>query len=75
DRTIYGIVVDENGEPLPAARVEQVRQTKDEALTAVVTDINGHFRLTLLGTAKEIEVSYLGYETKKVNLTDAESYK
>lgn len=37
--------------------------------------MNGHFRLTLLRTAKEIEISYLGYESKKVRLTSANSYR
>lgn len=65
DRMISGIVVDENGAPLPAAHIRQVSQTKGEELAAVITDMNGHFRLTLLRTAKEIEVSFLGYESKK----------
>jgi hypothetical protein len=64
DRMISGIVVDENGDPLPAAHIRQVSQTKGEELAAVITDMNGHFRLTLLRTAKEIEISYLGYESK-----------
>ena len=71
DRMISGIVVDENGDPLPAAHIRQVSQTKGEELAAVITDMNGHFRLTLLRTAKEIEISYLGYESKKVRLTSA----
>ena len=75
DRMISGIVVDENGAPLPAAHIRQVSQTKGEELAAVITDMNGHFRLTLLRTAKEIEVSFLGYESKKVRLTSAESYR
>lgn len=75
DRTISGIVVDENGDPLPAAHVQQVSQTQGEALAAVITDMNGHFRLSLPHTAREIEVSYLGYETKNVKLTGAQSYK
>lgn len=75
DRMISGIVVDENGDPLPAAHIRQVSQTKGEELAAVITDMNGHFRLTLLRTAKEIEISYLGYESKKVRLTSANSYR
>ena len=75
DRMISGMVVDENGDPLPAAHIRQVSQTKGEELAAVITDMNGHFRLTLLRTAKEIEISYLGYESKKVRLTSANSYR
>ena len=55
DRMISGIVVDENGDPLPAAHIRQVSQTKGEELAAVITDMNGHFRLTLLRTAKELQ--------------------
>ena len=41
DRMISGIVVDENGDPLPAAHIRQVSQTKGEELAAVITDMNG----------------------------------
>ncbi|MCQ4902131.1 hypothetical protein NE655_23010, partial [Phocaeicola vulgatus] len=37
--------------------------------------MNVHFRLTLLRTAKEIEIYYLGYESKKVRLTSANRYR
>lgn len=36
DRMISGIVVDENGDPLPAAHIRQVSQTKGEELAAVI---------------------------------------
>ncbi len=75
DRTISGIVLDENGEPLPAAHVRQVEQTKGEELAAVITDLNGHFRLTLVDTAKEIQISFMGYDTQKVALTQETSYR
>jgi hypothetical protein len=39
DRMISGIVVDENGDPLPAAHIRQVSQTKGEELAAVITDM------------------------------------
>lgn len=75
DRTITGIVVDENGELLLAAHVRQVVQTQGEEIATVITDANGHFRLTLARTTREIEVSYIGYETQRVKLTAAESYR
>lgn len=34
DRMISGIVVDENGDPLPAAHIRQVSQTKGEELVS-----------------------------------------
>ena len=54
---ISGIVVDENVDPLPAAHIRQVSHTNVEELADVITDMNGHFRLSLLRTAKEIEFS------------------
>lgn len=74
DRTIYGIVVDENGEPLPAAHVRQVPLNEGDEVAAVITDLNGHFRLTLLAETKEIEVSYIGYDNQRVSLTSSQSY-
>lgn len=74
-RTIDGIVLDENGEPLPAAHVWQVGQQRGEALSAVITDVQGHFRLTVVDTTQEIEVSFLGYETRRVKLTNENSYR
>ncbi|MBB4042955.1 SusC/RagA family TonB-linked outer membrane protein [Bacteroides reticulotermitis] len=74
-RTISGIVVDETGEPLPGASVVQKRANKSESLNAVIVDIHGHFSLTLANSAQEIEISYLGYETKTVKLTSEMSYR
>ena len=73
EREIHGIVTDENGDPLPAAQILQVRQNKQESLHGVVTDINGHFHISLPRTAKAIEVSYIGYRTKSVALEEGRS--
>ncbi len=75
NRTISGIVVDENGLPLPGAGVTQKRVTKEESISGIMTDINGHFSLTLPMSTKEIEVSYLGYKTLVVALTQQKDYK
>lgn len=74
NRTIHGIVVDENNEPLPAAHVKQVSENPKGSIAAIITDIQGHFSLTLPNNAKEIEVSYLGYETQRVKLTANTEY-
>ena len=37
DRMISGIVVDENGDPLPAAHIRQVSQTKGDVIAAQIT--------------------------------------
>lgn len=74
-RTITGIVVDEKGEPLPGAGVTQKRVTKQESIAGVMTDINGHFTLTLPSLTKELEISYMGYESLTVVLTEQANYK
>lgn len=44
-----------------------------ESLRGVVTDINGHFMLTLPRTARAIEVNYLGYQRLVVKLEEGKS--
>lgn len=44
-RTIYGIVLDETGQPLVGATVRELPAQKTNAVHAVTVDINGHFRL------------------------------
>lgn len=74
DRTIHGIVLDENKAPLPAAHVKQVAETPGESIKAVITDLQGHFSLTLPSRTKAIEVSFLGYESIRVELRDQSDY-
>lgn len=74
-RTISGIVVDEEGEPLPGAHVEQISQTKTESITAVVVDVNGHFSINLPSSTQAVKVSYIGFETQTITLTDETSYR
>ena len=74
-REISGIVVDENGEPLPAAQVLQARQNANESLHGVVTDINGHFTFSLSSSATAIEVTFIGYKKKTIQLTDQREYQ
>ena len=73
-RTIHGIVVDENKEPLPAAHVKQVNDDPKGSIAAVITDIQGHFTLTLPYGTKEIEASYLGYTSQRIKLTATNDY-
>ncbi len=73
-RTISGIVTDENGEPLPGAYVAQKRVTKEQSIVGVMSDIQGHFSLTIPGNTLEIEVAFLGFETKVVALTESKEY-
>ncbi|MHC1780265.1 MAG: SusC/RagA family TonB-linked outer membrane protein [Bacteroidales bacterium] len=73
-RTISGIVTDENGEPLPGAYVAQKRVTKEQSIVGVMSDIQGHFSLTIPGNTLEIEVAFLGFETQVVVLTENKEY-
>lgn len=74
NRTIHGIVTDENNEPLPAAYVKQVVEAEGNSIAGIITDMNGHFSLTLPKSTQEIEVSFVGYETQRVRLTAAVDY-
>lgn len=74
NRTIHGIVVDENKEPLPAAHVKQVNDDPKGSIAAIITDIQGHFTLTLPYGTKEIEASYLGYTSQRIKLTATNDY-
>ena len=75
NRDITGMVVDELGEPLPGATVTNVKSAGSRESFAVVTDLNGHFKLTISPEVKQLEVSYVGFERKVVNLTSANSYQ
>jgi TonB-dependent SusC/RagA subfamily outer membrane receptor len=73
--TISGIVIDETGTPLPGASVSQRRASSSESIVGVSTDINGHFTLTLPASARELEVTYIGYETRIIPLTESREYE
>lgn len=60
---ITGEVVDEAGEPLIGATVRPVGKPAN----GTVTDIDGKFTLRAAGV-KEIEISYVGYLTQKVQV-------
>ena len=75
NRDITGMVVDELGEPLPGATVTNVKSGSSRETFAVVTDVNGHFKLTISNDVKQLEVSYIGFERKVVSLTSANNYR
>lgn len=62
-RNIIGAVVDRDGEPLPGATVSAVGEDN-----TVVTDIDGSFTILLEGKNPQLEVSYVGMKTKKVDV-------
>lgn len=61
-RTIKGTVVDVNGEPIIGANVKAVGNT-----TGTIADLNGAFTLRIDDNSP-IEVSFIGYVTKKVSV-------
>ena len=75
NRDITGIVTDDLGEPLPGATVTNVQQKGERETFIAITDMNGHFKLTLSRDVRQVEVSYIGFIPKVVNLTSASSYE
>lgn len=64
-RTVQGTVVDaENGEELIGVSVSAGQGV------GVATDASGHFSLKVPATAKNLTVSYVGYQTQHVAITD-----
>lgn len=71
-RDIFGIVKDENGDPLPGATV--VSSTGNNSMggsegATAVTDVNGHFRLTVSEEMPAILVRFMGFKDKVVRLS------
>ncbi|MFH6771150.1 SusC/RagA family TonB-linked outer membrane protein [Gaetbulibacter aestuarii] len=63
--TVSGVVTDETNFPLPGASIVVKGTSKGE-----VTDFDGKFKITLSETPSTLVVSYLGYVTKEVIITD-----
>lgn len=74
-REVNGMVVDENGDPLPGATITARNGSDKRETAACVTDLNGHFKLTVPSGVTNLEVSYIGYDNKIVNLTRESSYR
>ena len=73
ERTINGTVVDEIGEPLPGATITPHTESAFTQ-SAVITDAEGQFRITVGSDVQRLEVSYIGFGTQFVNLTGSNSY-
>ncbi|TWO32952.1 mucoidy inhibitor MuiA family protein [Seonamhaeicola sediminis] len=59
-KTVSGIITDESGSPLPGANV-LVKGTSN----GVVTDFDGNFNIDV-SNGKELEISFLGYNTETI---------
>ncbi len=64
-QTISGKVVDENGEPLIGATIAVEGTT-----IGSVSDLDGNYALEVPAGALFINISYLGYETRTMNISD-----
>ncbi len=68
-RDISGSVNDDSGEPVIGATVS----VKGNPRNAVTTDLDGNFRMTGLVNGDVLQVSYLGYKTADIPLSDGKS--
>jgi len=62
-KTVKGVIQDEQGMPLPDASVSVKGTTKGTR-----TDFDGNFNFEVTEEAKFLVISYIGYETKEVEL-------
>lgn len=60
--TVKGNVVDSGGEPIIGATVME----KGNQKTGTVTDLDGNFSLTVVGTNKKLVISYMGMKNEEV---------
>lgn len=68
---VKGTVADVTGEPVIGASVKVV----GHGTIGTITDFDGNFALEVPAAAKQLEVSYVGMATKKVNITKGAAIK
>lgn len=71
NRKVSGTVTDENDEPVIGATVVVPNQRK----YAAITNVDGFFELMVPISAKELEISFLGYEKVYLKLKTQATYK
>ena len=65
EKTIHGIVTDaESGEALPVAHI-QISGTR----SGTITNDNGNYSLEIETVPAEIQISYIGYTSKRITIT------
>ena len=74
-REIMGIVKDDLGDPLPGVTITTGKAKQSRETTTTVTDVNGHFKLSMDNSVTAIEVRYIGFKTKIIRLTQEDSYE
>lgn len=65
NRTVTGVVVDEKDEPIIGANVTVKGTSK-----GTITDLDGKFVISLPRNIKELEISFIGFNTKIIPITD-----
>ncbi|MGM9765644.1 MAG: TonB-dependent receptor plug domain-containing protein, partial [Candidatus Cryptobacteroides sp.] len=73
-KSVSGTITDgSDGTPVPGASVVTV-DAGGKNITGVSTDINGKFTLNISGDAKELSISFLGYNTEVVKIDGRSTY-
>lgn len=62
-KNVTGMVTDENGEPLVGAAIMNMGHSN-----GATTDVDGNFSILVEGKQPVLEISYVGYITKKVKI-------
>lgn len=65
DQTVTGVVIDDKDEPIIGANVKVKGANR-----GTITDLDGKFSLSVPSGIKEIEISFIGFNTKIVPVTD-----
>ena len=66
---ITGTIIDEDANPLPGASI-----LIEGSTVGASSDFDGNFNLSINGNTKTLVVSFIGYKTKKVSITDSKNY-
>lgn len=64
-QTIFGKVIDESGEPVINGAVAVYNGSS--LVTGTVTDLDGNYRINLDPGTYNVEFSYIGYSTRRIN--------
>jgi len=70
DRTVTGVVVDENGEGLPGVSIQAKGSTAGTS-----TDLDGKFRIVVSDDVNTLIFSYIGYMTQESALANSSELK